>query len=157
MQTKLPAGRGYTTSQINLNIVRAAHTKTGPLRCVGAALHVGTSEARIGGPDGKLYAHATTTCAIFESRQVGPWANEVCSLVRPSPTLDVLLAERQNLKGDHREVRLHPPDCRLTSAKLKDRIWPHAAFQVASQSTAALAPTSHFQESRVNHPQGFQP
>lgn len=76
VQTKLPAGRGYTTSQINLNIVRAAHTKTGPLRCVGAALHVGrqvgTSEARIVAPDGKLYAHATTTCAIFESRQVAP-------------------------------------------------------------------------------------
>jgi uncharacterized protein (TIGR00369 family) len=71
VQTKLPAGRSYTTSQINLNIVRAAHTKTGPLRCVGTALHVGrqvgTSEARIVGPDGKLYAHATTTCAIFES------------------------------------------------------------------------------------------
>jgi uncharacterized protein (TIGR00369 family) len=71
VQTKLPAGRGYTTSQINLNIVRAAHAKTGPLRCVGTALHVGrqvgTSEARIVGPDGRLYAHATTTCAIFES------------------------------------------------------------------------------------------
>ena len=51
VQTKLPAGRGYTTTQINLNIVRAAHTKTGPLRCIGTALHVGrqvgTSEARI--------------------------------------------------------------------------------------------------------------
>jgi uncharacterized protein (TIGR00369 family) len=71
VQTKLPAGLGYTTSQINLNIVRAANTKTGPLRCIGTALHVGrqigTSEARIVGPDGKLYAHATTTCAIFEA------------------------------------------------------------------------------------------
>jgi uncharacterized protein (TIGR00369 family) len=71
VQTKLPAGTGYATSQINLNIVRAAHLKTGPLRCVGTALHVGrqvgTSEARIVGPDGKLYAHATTTCAIFQA------------------------------------------------------------------------------------------
>lgn len=70
VQTKLPAGRGYTTSQINLHIVRAANTKTGPLRCIGTALHVGrqigTSEAKIVGPDGKLYAHATTTCAIFD-------------------------------------------------------------------------------------------
>lgn len=41
VQTKLPAGLGYTTSQINLNIVRAANTKTGPLRCVGHAIHVG--------------------------------------------------------------------------------------------------------------------
>lgn len=76
VQTKLPAGRGYTTSQINLHIVRAAHTQTGPLRCVGTALHVGrqvgTSEARIVGPDGKLYAHATTTCAIFESPLAAP-------------------------------------------------------------------------------------
>ncbi len=56
VQTKLPAGLGYTTSQINLNIVRAANTKTGPLRCIGNAIHVGrqigTSEARIVGPDG---------------------------------------------------------------------------------------------------------
>ena len=70
VQTRLPAGRGYTTSQINLHIVRAASTKTGPLRCFGTALHVGrqigTSEARIVGPDGKRYAHATTTCAVFD-------------------------------------------------------------------------------------------
>jgi len=69
VQTKLPVDVGYTTSQINVNIVRAAHVKTGPLRCIGTAIHVGrqigTSEAKIVGPDGKLYAHATTTCAIF--------------------------------------------------------------------------------------------
>lgn len=69
VQTKLPSGLGYTTSQINLNIVRAANANTGPLRCTGTALHVGrqigTSEARIVGPDGRLYAHATTTCVIF--------------------------------------------------------------------------------------------
>jgi len=71
VQTKLPPGLGYTTSQINLHIVRAAKAHTGPLRCEGVALHVGrqvgTSEARIVGPDGKLYAHATTTCAIFDA------------------------------------------------------------------------------------------
>lgn len=71
VQTKLPAGRSYTTAQINVNIVRAANTQTGALRCIGKALHVGrqvgTSEARIVGPDGKLYAHATTTCVIFEA------------------------------------------------------------------------------------------
>ncbi len=72
VHTKLPAGVAYTTSQINLNIVRAAHIKTGPLRCIGTAIHVGrqvgTSEARVVGPDGKLYAHASTTCAIFPAR-----------------------------------------------------------------------------------------
>ena len=73
VHSKLPSGLGYTSSQINLNIVRAANTKTGPLRCIGKAIHVGrqvgTSEAKIVGPDGKLYAHATTTCFIFEARQ----------------------------------------------------------------------------------------
>lgn len=62
VQTRLPAGRSYTTSQINLNIVRAANTKTGPLRCVGTALHVGrqvgTSEARIVDADRKLTSKA---------------------------------------------------------------------------------------------------
>ena len=71
VQTRLPAGRSYTTSQINVNIVRTANAQTGPLRCIGTALHVGrqvgTSEARIVGPDGKLYAHATTTCLIFDA------------------------------------------------------------------------------------------
>jgi uncharacterized protein (TIGR00369 family) len=71
VHTRLPVGVGYTTSQINVNIVRAAYTETGPLRCIGKAIHVGrqigTSEARIVGPDGKLYAHATTTCAIFSA------------------------------------------------------------------------------------------
>lgn len=70
VQTKLPAGRSYTTSQMNVNIVRAANAQTGSLRCIGKAIHVGrqvgTSEARIVGPDGKLYAHATTTCFIFD-------------------------------------------------------------------------------------------
>jgi len=68
--------RGYATGQINPNTVRAAHTKTVPLRCVGAALHVGrqvgASEGRIVGPDRKLYAQATTTCAMFESRPAAP-------------------------------------------------------------------------------------
>ena len=71
VQSKLPAGRGYTTAQLNVNIVKAANMQTGPLRCNGMALHVGrqvgTAEARIVGPDGKLYAHATTTCVVFET------------------------------------------------------------------------------------------
>jgi len=65
VQTRLPDGTGYTTSQITLNIVRAAHTTTGSLRCVGTALHVGrqvsASQALLVDADGRLYAHATTT------------------------------------------------------------------------------------------------
>jgi uncharacterized protein (TIGR00369 family) len=53
-----------------VNIVRAATLKTGPLRAIGTVLHTGrqlaTAEARIVGPDGRLYAHATTTCLVFD-------------------------------------------------------------------------------------------
>lgn len=70
VHTMMPAGRGYTTAELGVNIVRAATDKTGPLRAIGSVIHCGrqlaTAEARIVGPDGKLYAHATTTCLVFE-------------------------------------------------------------------------------------------
>jgi uncharacterized protein (TIGR00369 family) len=70
VQTMLPAGRGYTTAELGVNIVRGASLKGGPLRAIGTVLHCGrqlaTAEARIVGPDCKLYAHATTTCLVFE-------------------------------------------------------------------------------------------
>ena len=69
VHTTLPAGRAYTTAELSLNIVRAATQKTGPLRATGTAVHSGrqlaTAEARIVGPDGKLYAHGSTTCLVF--------------------------------------------------------------------------------------------
>lgn len=72
VHTMLPAGQAYTTAEIGVNIVRAASSKTGPLRAIGSVIHCGrqlaTAEARIVGPDGKLYAHATTTCLVFEAR-----------------------------------------------------------------------------------------
>lgn len=70
VHTLMPAGRAYTTAELSVNIVRAASHKTGPLRAIGTVIHCGrqlaTAEARIVGPDGKLYAHATTTCLVFE-------------------------------------------------------------------------------------------
>lgn len=72
VHTALPAGRGYTTAELGVNIVRAATVHSGPLRAIGKVLHCGrqlaTAEARIVGPDDKLYAHATTTCLVFEAR-----------------------------------------------------------------------------------------
>jgi uncharacterized protein (TIGR00369 family) len=69
VQTTLPAGVAYTTAELSVNIVRAANFNTGPLRAIGTVIHSGrqlaTAEARIVGPDGKLYAHATTTCLVF--------------------------------------------------------------------------------------------
>jgi uncharacterized protein (TIGR00369 family) len=72
VQTTLAAGLTYTTAELGVNIVRAANLKTGPLRAIGKIIHSGrqlaTAEARIVGPDDKLYAHATTTCLVFEQR-----------------------------------------------------------------------------------------
>lgn len=70
VHTTLPVGKAYTTAELSLNIVRAASHKSGPLRATGTVLHSGrqlaTAEARIVGADGKLYAHATTTCLVFD-------------------------------------------------------------------------------------------
>ena len=70
VHTMMPAGRGYTTAELSINIVRAASHQTGPLRAIGTVIHCGkqlaTADGRIVGPDGKLYAHATTTCLVFE-------------------------------------------------------------------------------------------
>ena len=70
VHTLMPVGRGYTTAELSVNIVRAASHQSGPLRAIGSVIHCGrqlaTAEGRIVGPDGKLYAHATTTCLVFE-------------------------------------------------------------------------------------------
>jgi uncharacterized protein (TIGR00369 family) len=77
VHTMMPAGRAYTTAELSLNIVRAASLKSGPLRAIGSVIHCGrqlaTAEGRIVGADGTLYAHATTTCLVFElpPRQTG--------------------------------------------------------------------------------------
>jgi uncharacterized protein (TIGR00369 family) len=73
VHTMLPAGRAYTTAELSVNIVRAASHKSGPLRAIGTVIHCGkqlaTAEGKIVGSDGKLYAHATTTCLVFDMLQ----------------------------------------------------------------------------------------
>ena len=72
VHTSLPAGSGYTTAELSVNIVRAANTATGPLRAIGEVMHSGrqlaTAQARIVDATGKLYAHGTTTCMVFAAR-----------------------------------------------------------------------------------------
>jgi len=74
VHTMLPVGRGYTTVELSVNIVRAASQATGPPRAIGTVIHSGrqlaTAEGRIVGPDGRLYAHATTTCLVVSSIKV---------------------------------------------------------------------------------------
>lgn len=69
VQTTLPAGTGYTTLELKVNLLRPLTARTGRVRCEGTVIHVGsrtaTAEARIIDGRGKLYAHGTTTCMIF--------------------------------------------------------------------------------------------
>ena len=70
VHSTLPAGKGYTTLELKLNIVRPLTEAVPLVRAEGKLVHAGrqiaTAEGRLVGPDGKLYAHATTTCMIFE-------------------------------------------------------------------------------------------
>src|SRR5688572_23943177 len=74
VHSTLPAGKGYTTLELKLNIVRPLTDAVPLVRAEGKLVHAGrqvaTAEGRLVGPDGKLYAHATTTCLIFD-RQAG--------------------------------------------------------------------------------------
>lgn len=70
VQSMLPKGSGYTTLELKVNLIRALTEDTGPVRAEGKVIQVGRSvgiaEARLVDVDGKLYAHATTTCLVFQ-------------------------------------------------------------------------------------------
>jgi len=69
VQTLSPAGVAYTTVELKVNYVRALRNGMGVVSGEGTVLHFGRqialAEARLTGPDGKLYAHATSTCLIM--------------------------------------------------------------------------------------------
>ena len=71
IQSRLPAGTVYTTLELKVNFTRAVRASTGLLRCEGTVLHLGkqvaTAEGRIVDPEGRLCAHATTTCLILQT------------------------------------------------------------------------------------------
>ncbi len=66
----MPAGKSYTTVELKLNIVKALSAKVGLIRAEGNVIHLGgqiaTADGTLYGPDGKLYAHASTTCLVFD-------------------------------------------------------------------------------------------
>ena len=70
VHTMMPPGSGYTTAELGVNLVKAITPKVQRVRAEGKVIHCGrqlaTAEARLIGPDGTLYAHATTTCLVFE-------------------------------------------------------------------------------------------
>jgi uncharacterized protein (TIGR00369 family) len=70
VHTMIPAGRGYTTAELSVNLVRGINGKAPRVRAEGKVIHCGrqlaTAEARLYGPDGTLFAHGTTTCLVFD-------------------------------------------------------------------------------------------
>lgn len=73
VHSTLPVGRGYTTLEFKVNLVRALTDQVPLVRAIGRVVHrgrqVATSEAELVGHDGRLYAHASTTCLVFDLPQ----------------------------------------------------------------------------------------
>lgn len=75
VHSTLPAGKGFTTLELKVNMLRALTDQVRLVRAEGKVIHAGRqvamAEGQIVGPDGKLYAHATTTCLIFDHSPAG--------------------------------------------------------------------------------------
>ncbi|WP_431956755.1 PaaI family thioesterase [Nocardia lijiangensis] len=69
VHTTLEAGVGYTTLELKINYIRSVPTDGRKLTATGTTIHVGrttaTAEGRVLDDQGRLVAHATTTCVIF--------------------------------------------------------------------------------------------
>lgn len=66
----LPAGRAYTTLELKVSFMRPLTTAVARVRAIGEVLtsgrRVATAEGRLVGDDGTLFAHATTTCLVWD-------------------------------------------------------------------------------------------
>jgi uncharacterized protein (TIGR00369 family) len=69
VHTTLGEGESYTTLELKVNFVRAITEATGRVVASGSVIHrggrVATAEARLADEDGRLLAHATSTCLIM--------------------------------------------------------------------------------------------
>ncbi|GAB7037466.1 MULTISPECIES: PaaI family thioesterase [Catenuloplanes] len=70
VHTTLPAGVGYTSLDLNVKFVRPVTVATGRVRCEGTVLNRGRrtalAESRLTDAAGRLLAHGTSTCLIFD-------------------------------------------------------------------------------------------
>jgi uncharacterized protein (TIGR00369 family) len=70
IQTLLPVGASLTTLELHVNYVRPLTIQTGEVRAEGTVIYRGsqiaTAEGKIADANGKLYAHATTTCLLSQ-------------------------------------------------------------------------------------------
>lgn len=72
VQSALKPGLAATTLDLVVHFTRAATPQSGELRAEGKTVHVGrqfaTAEGRLTDPQGRIIAHATTSCLIFPMR-----------------------------------------------------------------------------------------
>ena len=65
----LPTGSYYSSLDLSVKFLRRVTAATGRLVCEGTVLHLGNrsalAEATLTGPDGRVYARATSSCMIF--------------------------------------------------------------------------------------------
>ena len=71
VQSTLEKGFAQTTVEFKISLMRLITTETGPIRAEGRVLNrgrrIGTAEGRLADTNGRLLAHGTATCLIFES------------------------------------------------------------------------------------------
>ena len=71
VQTTLEKGIGQTTLEFKISLLRPITPETGLIKAEGVVLscgrRIGTAEGRITDHQGRLLAHGTTTCLIFQS------------------------------------------------------------------------------------------
>ncbi|TMJ52561.1 MAG: PaaI family thioesterase [Alphaproteobacteria bacterium] len=71
VQSTLEKGAGQTTLEFKISLLRPITPETGAIKAEGIVLNrgrrVGTAEGRITDSKGRLLAHGTTTCLIFQS------------------------------------------------------------------------------------------
>jgi uncharacterized protein (TIGR00369 family) len=69
VHSTLEAGNGYTTIEFKITFLRPVTDKTGPVRADGRIIsvgkRVGAAEGSLLDGQGKVLAHATTSCLIF--------------------------------------------------------------------------------------------
>jgi len=71
IQSTLEKGVGSTTLEFKISLVRPITPDTGLIRAEGVVLNcgrrIGTAEGRVTDAKGRLLAHGTTTCLVFEN------------------------------------------------------------------------------------------
>jgi uncharacterized protein (TIGR00369 family) len=70
VHTLLQPGQGFTTLEIKVSYVRPMFDGTGEIRCEASIINMGktvaTAEGKVLDAKGRLIAHGTTTCLIFD-------------------------------------------------------------------------------------------